>query len=186
MMTHHIQLNLRDINQLFNTIDPSPFVEKDLDRNAEDFILSWAHEFPLDEPVNIILHLKKLPQNHDSKHLVEEAIHNYFSYRVRLNQMEFSRLMKQGRMSLIVGFSFLGACLLITQVLMSNAQGLVPDFIKQGLIIAGWVAMWRPMEIYLYEWWPLRHRGKIFNKLSRMAVEIRKGVDPEAELLPLL
>jgi hypothetical protein len=44
---NHIQLNLRDINQLFNTIDPSPFQERDLDRNAEDFILSWAQEFPL-------------------------------------------------------------------------------------------------------------------------------------------
>ena len=46
---NHIQLNLRDINQLFNTIDPSPFQERDLDRNAEDLILSWAQEFPLNK-----------------------------------------------------------------------------------------------------------------------------------------
>ncbi|MEO8207354.1 MAG: hypothetical protein ABI615_14345 [Chthoniobacterales bacterium] len=183
---HHIQLNLRDINQLFNTIDPSPFVEKDLDRNAEDFILSWAHEFPLDEPVDLIVHLKKLPQNHNATTLVEEAIHNYFAYKVRLNKMEFGRLMKQGQMSLVVGFSFLGACLLLTKLLMSNTQGLTLDFLKQGLTIAGWVAMWRPMEIYLYQWWPLRHRGKIFDKLSHMPVEVRKGLDPDAELLPLL
>ena len=40
--------------------------------------------------------------------------------------------------------------------------------------IAGWVAMSRPLEIYLYEWWPLRRRGQIFEKLSRMRVEVRK------------
>jgi len=41
------------------------------------------------------------------------------------------------------------------------------------------VAMWRPMEIYLYDWWPLRRRSKIFAKLSHMPVEVvpkRNGV----------
>jgi hypothetical protein len=51
-VTHNIELNLRDINQLFNTIDPSPFPDKDLDRSAEDFIVSWAQEFPIDEPAH--------------------------------------------------------------------------------------------------------------------------------------
>src|SRR5471030_538901 len=73
-MANQIQLNLRDINQLFNTIDPSPFPEKDLDRSAEDFILSWAQEFPIDAPVDLIVYLRKLPEGHRAKHLVEEAI----------------------------------------------------------------------------------------------------------------
>jgi hypothetical protein len=183
-MPNHIQLNLRDINQLFNTIDPSPFQERDLDRNAEDFILSWAQEFPLNEPMDLIVLLKTLPENQNTKHLVAEAIHHYFIYRARLNQMEFRRLMKQGRTSLMVGLSFLGLCLFINQLLRSSAHGILPDFIQQGLTIAGWVAMWRPMEIYLYDWWPLRRRGKMFNKLSRMPVEVKKGHDSDAELPP--
>jgi hypothetical protein len=84
-----------------------------------------------------------------------------------------------------VGISFLATCLVITQLLMSNEHGIVPYFIQQGLTIAGWVAMWRPMEIYLYDWWPLRQRGKVFKKLSLMPVEIRKGSDPDAELFPI-
>jgi hypothetical protein len=183
-VANHIQLNLRDINQLFNTIDPSPFPEKDLDRSAEDFILSWAQEFPIDEPVDLIVYLRKLPEGHPAKHLVEEAIHNYFAYRARLNQMEFRRLMRQGRTSLIVGLSFLALCLLTSQFFAAHQAGMLPNFIEQGLTIAGWVAMWRPMQIYLYDWWPLLHRGKIFNKLSHMPIEVRKGHDPEAEFLP--
>jgi hypothetical protein len=46
--------------------------------------------------------------------------------------------------------------------------------LREGLIIAGWVAMWRPMEIFLYEWWPLRRKGHLYEKLSRMHVEVRK------------
>ena len=67
-------------------------------------------------------------------------------------------------MSLMVGLSFLGLCLFITEILLPKGSGILPDFIQQGLTIAGWVAMWRPMEIYLYDWWPLRLRGKIFTK----------------------
>lgn len=169
----HIELNLRDINQLFNTMDPSPFHEKDLDDDAAEFILSWAQEFHRREPVDLIVHLEKLPEGQDAKRLVGEAVRNYFAYRARLNELEFKRLMKQGRMSLLVGLSFLGLCLLIIELLLMNRPGALPNFFAQSLTIAGWVAMWRPMEIYLYSWWPLRRRGKIFDKLSRMPIEVR-------------
>jgi hypothetical protein len=169
----HIELNLRDIHQLFNTMDPSPFHEKDLDHDAEEFIVSWAQEFHRHEPVDLIVHLEKLPDGQDANRLVTEAVHNYFDYRARLNQLEFKRLMKQGRMSLLVGLSFLGLCLLIIELMLLNHPGTLPNFLAQSLTIAGWVAMWRPMEIYLYSWWPLRRRGKIFDKLCRMTVEVK-------------
>ncbi len=147
-----------------------------MDQDAEDFILNWAQEFPLDEPIDLVIHLQKLPED-KMKPLVEEGIHNYFAYRARLNQMEFRRLMRQGRTSLLVGVSFLGICLLINEVLLAHALGILPDFVQQGVTIVGWVAMWRPMEIYLYEWWPLRHKGLVFKKLSTMPIEVRLGTN---------
>lgn len=170
----HIELSLRDINQLFNTMDPSPFHEKDLDHDAEEFIFSWAQEFHRHEPVDLIVYLEKLPNGHAANRLVEQAVHHYFAYRARMNQLEFKRLLKQGRMSLLVGLSFLGLCLLTIELLVLNRSGTIPNFLSQSLTIAGWVAMWRPMEIYLYEWWPLRRRGQILDKLSRMPIEVKQ------------
>jgi hypothetical protein len=171
---HHIEMNLRDVEQLFNTMDPSPFHQKDLDDDAAEFILSWAQEFHRHEPVDLIIHLEKSLDDHNTQRLVEDAVHNYFSYRARLNGLEFKRLMKQGRMSMLVGLSFLGVCFLMIGLLGRNSAGQWLGFFKEGLTIAGWVAMWRPLEIYLYEWWPLRRRGQILEKLSRMPVEVRK------------
>jgi hypothetical protein len=157
-------------------MDPSPFHEKDLDRDAEEFILSWAQEFHRHEPVDLIIHLEKLPDNHNAQRLAENAVHHYFAYRARLNELEFKRLMKQGRMSLLVGVAFLFLCFLVIELVpLRNAMGF-PSFFKEGLTITGWVAMWKPLEIYLYDWWPLRRRGQIFEKLSRMTVEVRKKV----------
>ena len=39
-----IELRLNNVGQPFNTMDPSPFHERDLDHDAEEFILSWARE----------------------------------------------------------------------------------------------------------------------------------------------
>lgn len=169
-----IELNLREVGQLFNTMDPSPFHEKDLDRDAEEFIVSWAREFPLDEPVALVVHLGAMPQEQEPQPMIEGAVHHYFAYRVGLNRLEFRRLMQDGRRSLFTGLAFLAACLIASRFLVGAGTGTFSTFARESLAIAGWVAMWRPMEIYLYDWWPLRRRAKVLKKLSQMPVEVRK------------
>jgi len=154
-------------------MDPSPFHERDLDDDAEEFIVSWAREFPRRDPVSLVVHVDQLPGHGDARHLLETAVHNYFAYRAKLNLHEFRHLLKEGRTSLIIGLAFLAACTLMSQLLRQRA-GTLPIVLREGLIIAGWVAMWRPMEIFLYEWWPLLRRGRLYEKLSRMRVEVRK------------
>jgi hypothetical protein len=117
--------------------------------------------------------VNQLPPHDDAEHLLETAVHNYFAYRAKLNRLEFRHLLKQGRTSLIIGLAFLAACVLTSELLRRQA-GTLPIVLREGLIIAGWVAMWRPMEIFLYEWWPLLRRGRLYEKLSRMPVEVRK------------
>jgi len=170
-----IELNLRDMSQLFNSMDPSPFHEKDLDHDAEEFIISWAQEFHSREPVELLVHLQQLPEAREAKRLIEQAVHHYFAYRARLNQLEVRRLLEQGRLSLVIGLLFLAVCLSISEILASGT-GTGPRIVREGLTIAGWVAMWRPMQVYLYDWWPLRQRGRILEKLSRMKVEVRQRV----------
>ncbi len=169
---HRIEVNLRDLRQLFNTMDPSPFHEKDLDHDAEEFIVSWAREFPVDEPVVLVLHLRERAVGENPQPVAEQGVQHYFAYRARLNAMEFRRLMKEGWQCLLIGVVFLGLCLAASGALGRQESGGLLGVVREGLVIAGWVAMWRPMEIYLYEWWPLRRRRRVYEKLSRMPVEI--------------
>jgi hypothetical protein len=171
---HRIQISLRDLSQLFNSMDPSPFHEKDLDHDAEEFIESWVSEFPRNEPVNLDIYLQQWPESPDAQEVAEKAIHNYFAYKAQLNRMEFRRLMKQGQATLLIGFTFLAACLLTSQFIASLSNTPLHELVRESLLIAGWVALWKPMEIYLYDWWPLRRRGAILKKMSLMPVELRK------------
>jgi hypothetical protein len=168
---HSIKLELRDLSQLFNSMDPSPFIQKDLDDDAEEFIVSWAQEFSIDAPIRLSIYLEQWPAE-DPKELIKTAVHNHFAHRAKITGLEFSRLLKQGRTSLFIGLTFLTACLILSNVLLGHEAGTWAAVARESLTIAGWVAMWRPMQIYLYDWWPLRRRGRIYKKLSHMSVEV--------------
>jgi hypothetical protein len=152
-------------------MDPSPFIEKDLDDKAEEFIVGWAREFPRDAPLKLHVQLERWPAQ-DPTELIREAVQNHFAHRAELTQLEFTNLMKQGRTSLFIGLSCLAVCLIISNALLPAKGGAWAGVLRESLNIAGWVAMWRPMEIYLYDWWPLRRRIRIFDRLSQMPVEV--------------
>ena len=170
---HEIRLHLGGIEQLFNSMDPSPFNEKDLDADAEEFIMSSAEEYPLGTPIALVLHLDHGAENPEAEALVRGAVHHYFSYRARLNAMEFGRLMRQGQTALVIGLLFLLACVIAQSLMAGLGSGALASFARESVIIAGWVAMWRPMQTYLYDWWPLRRRGRILRKLSQIPVRVR-------------
>ncbi len=167
-----INIRVQEINQLFNTMDPSPFHEKDLDDNADEYIVSSAEEFHIREPLALIVHLGQAPQGPDPQPMLEEAVHNHYSARAAISRLEFRRLMRDGRRSLLIGFAFLCLCLGIGQLVVRPDVGTFRQILGEGLTIAGWVAMWRPFEIYLYDWWPERRRMRLFRKMSEMPVRV--------------
>jgi hypothetical protein len=88
-----IEIYLENLDQFFNSMDPSPFHEKDLDDDAEEFIVSWAEEFQFNDPIVLVIHLSRYPTNIDPQQVVEKAVHNHFAYKVRLNRLQFKRLL---------------------------------------------------------------------------------------------
>lgn len=171
----HLRISLRNVRQLFNSMDPSPFYERDLDDNAERYLVSWVQETHRDEPLKLTLHLDEIPPEGMDLALksITESIHHYFAERERLTHLEFRRLLRQGRTSLAIGVTFLVACLGAAEILATTTQGVFPGLLRESLTIAGWVAMWRPLEIYLYEWWPVRRQAQMFHRMSLMPVELQ-------------
>ncbi len=166
-----IMLRLRELPQLFNSMDPSPFVDRDLDADAEEYITSWARELPADHELELAIELA-LPPPPESLHGVEDAVRRYFATRAGIKRLEFSQLMRRARASLVIGLVFLASCLLLGGLVGSSLSGPLATIIREGLTICGWVAMWRPLEIYLYDWWPLMEERRRIELLSRIRVRI--------------
>jgi HAMP domain-containing protein len=169
-----IEVKLGAIEQLFNSMDPSPFHERDLDHDAEQFIVSWAQEFPSHSALRLVVHLERAPEAvADPQALIAESVKHYFHYRAEMTRREFRLLMKEGRVALAIGLAFLMVCELAAQSLPAT-HGTWSGMVRQGLTIIGWVAMWRPLEIYLYRWWPVRRLERVYRNLSQMQVEVRQ------------
>lgn len=173
-----MDLSLNSLAQLYNSLDAAPFYDKDLDVNAEHFIVSWVGELPRTAELSLVLHLKDYPADARQRDEAARGIRNYFATRERLTRAELHALLRQGRLSLVIGVGFLAMCLLGSELLAKGAHSLWTQLVSQSLTVAGWVAMWRPLQIYLYDWWPVRRRQLDYRRLGRMPVEVRPSREP--------
>lgn len=164
-------LSLRSLDRLYNPLDASPFHQKDLDPDAERFILDWVAELPPRAPLSLVIHLDDWPDAAQRQSAVR-GIGAYFEQGARRTRRELATLLRQGRLSLVIGLSFLGLCLLASEYLASVPDSLGSKLLSQSLTVGGWVAMWRPLQIYLYDWWPLRRRLRDYHRLARMPIEL--------------
>ena len=168
-----IEVRVGELKQLFNGLDPSPFREKDLDSNAEAFIVGWAREVPPEAPLGLTVHLDRPAGLPNEATLLGEAVREYFSHRSAASRQQLRQLLRVGRTSLLIGLACLTTSIVAGDLLARVLSGWqVADIVKESLLIGGWVAMWRPLEIFLYDWWPIRAEGRLFDRLAAMHVRI--------------
>lgn len=169
-----IQIRVDEVSQLFNTLDPFPFRERDLDKDAEDFILGWARELPKHHPIDIVIHVPDAEKQKANAAQMAEALNRYFDYRAGAVALDLKGLFRVGRLSLLIGLTVLAACLLTSRLLVQLfGESEVGRYLNEGLIILGWVANWKPIELFLYEWWPIAQRRNLYQRLAKARVELR-------------
>lgn len=168
-----IEIRLEKLSQLFHSLDPYPFRERDLDRDAEEFIVDWARELPHNQPLSILVHLPKPEAESEHAAQVEGAVRRYFKYRAVVAAHDLKELFAVGRVYLLIGLTMLIACMAAAQ-LVSNLAGKTSwaPIVSEGFIILGWVANWRPAEIFLYDWWPMARRRRLMRRLSEASVAL--------------
>ena len=168
-----IEVRVAELRQLFNAIDPSPFRERDLDPRAEEFIVEWARDLPGDAQWALLVHLQRSAGQADEAPILGESIHQYFKERAMGSRRRLRELFRRGRISLVIALVFLGTSIAVGDALASVIRDArVAEIIREGLLIVGWVAMWRPLEVFLYDWWPIRAEARLFDRLSTMPVRI--------------
>lgn len=172
-----IEINLREARQLFNTLDPSPFRERDLDPAAEEYLVSAAREIG-HERTKLLIHLLEFPARDDYRVDLPLAIRNYFEYRSAHAREQLRLMFGRGLFSLGIGVAFLCVCLWLRAMAGALAPSSMTAIAGEGLLILGWVAMWRPVEIFLYDWWPVVGQRRIFLRLAAMPIEIQVAMPP--------
>lgn len=169
-----IELKIREIGQLFQSLDPLPFRERDLDAAVEEYVVAWAREQGGARPIQILVHLPGDEAGRAEAGHIGDAIRNYFAYRAEVSRWELKELFRVGRASFAIGLAVLALCIILgAEISRQVGEGYAGRFFSEGLIILGWVANWRPIEIFLYDWWPLVRRRRLYERLARAAIDLR-------------
>jgi hypothetical protein len=167
-----IRVSVRCPEQMFNSIDPSPFYERDLDEGAERFILAWARDVPKDQQLKLEVTVAE-PGPADGLQHIGEAVHQQFRRRSESASVELRQLFRRGRISTVIGLSFLAASVIVGDVVFhALGETHAARIIQEGLHLLGWVSTWKPIETYLYAWWPIVGDRRLYDRLNSMPVEV--------------
>ena len=169
-----IELTVQEVAQLFESLDPYPFRDRDLDKDAEEFIVGWARELPGDHALRIVVHLPEVQAQSHAALETAGGMNRFFSHRAEAISRDLRELFRVGRMSLAIGVSVLVACVVAAQY-AETVIGSAPlgRIVQESLIIMGWVANWKPLEIFLYDWWPLARRRNLYRRLAAAKIDLK-------------
>src|SRR5688572_399359 len=131
--THTLELRVHALAQLFNSLDPTPFLNKDLDVACERFIENWALSLPHASHLALTIHVVESPVPPAAVELVTAAIHNHYAYKAGLVRGELSQLLRLGRTSLLIGLGFVAGCLLLAEAVSSIVSGPIARIIRESL-----------------------------------------------------
>jgi hypothetical protein len=169
-----IELHIGELAELFDSFDPCPFLERDLAAAAEEYIVESMRELHT-PPTSMVFHIDRTTDAARDVEILETAIHRHFGRKTGLASRELRAMLRRGWISLAIGLAFLFALLGASE---SAHAGLFPSplasVLRESLVIGGWVAMWRPLEVFLYDWWPVAGQRRMYAALARIPIRVRK------------
>lgn len=169
-----IEVHVGELKQLFNSIDPSPFRNKDLDPGAEEFIVGWAKDLPSDVALALVVDLDRPAGLPDEAAVLRDAVHEFFRQRAEAYRWRLRELFRHGRTSLLIGLTVLAGAIALGDFLANLLKtSRIGEILRESLTIGGWVSMWRPLEVFLYDWWPIRNEARLSDRLAAMPVRVR-------------
>ncbi len=171
-----VSIHVRDLAQLFNSLDPSPFWDRDLDRAAAQFIEEEFSEKMSAGVWHLHVHAQ---EGIASAADLQAAVEHYYG---RLASSERRALHEQFRMAqlALVGGVLIFLISMGARGIAFRVFGSLSAVLDEGLIILAWLALWRPAEALLYEWVPLYRRRRLFERLAGIRVSVRSDI-PAAE-----
>ena len=167
-----LEIKLTSIMQLFNSFDPAPFHEKELDSAAEQYIVDTVKDFPAKTEFKMIIYLPKDLVAGEQARKIAPAIHNHFQYKMLVADRRFRARFRFGRWSLLIGLTSLAIALVSRQIVATMYNTFFGQLLSDALLIVGWAAMWEPITVLLYELWPIIQTKRIYEKISKVDIEI--------------
>jgi hypothetical protein len=166
-----IEIRIRSPEQLVDSLDPAPFYDKALDRAAERYLLECAEDLSAARTLRVVVHAPATFPAREAE--IAAVIHGHFRREHALAERRLRLRMRLGRRTLLLGALVLIVALALRELLLPRVgHAAVAAVLSEGLLILGWVALWRPMETVLYERSDLGQKHAALARLARVPVTL--------------
>ena len=174
MRGSEIILELHDVDQLLIAPDSLFYGKRMLNADAEEVIIEEVTKASSNDQIHLKIHLRE--DEISRKDEISTAIHQHFTYRRKKSERQLQKTLQLGWQSLLISIVFLGLLISLTLVIIKLLpEGGLSITFREILIILGWVSLWRPADLLLYEWRPFKREINLFRKLEQCKVEIVTG-----------
>ena len=161
--TYHIDVHLDNYRDVYSEWDYSPFVNRDMDEDLLEYLMSCSYEIPMKKNLDINFFLLKTLHDTSREKRSIEGIHNYFGYRIRQVKTQRFRQMRN-----TLTFFVIGVILLIFAVFSTSLikNPILEQLLSEGLYIGAWVAMWEMFSIWFFHINGLNYKIKHYLRLK--------------------
>lgn len=172
--TATVRVHVREEAQLYNAFDPSPFWDRDLDRNAADFIEGEFREHLLAGEWHLEV---QAPADHVDARTLQTAITTYYDRLAQSARRELDEHLRAARIGTLAGLALFVTIIAMRTLLLAAVRDL-PLAINEGLILVAWLMLWRPAETLLYDWIPLHRKRRLYERLRGIRVTVNEEASP--------
>ena len=165
-----VNIHVRNLAQLFNSLDPSPFWDRDLDRDAAEFIEEEFSEKLSAKTWH--LHVQT-QEGADGAADLQLAVEHYYERLANSARYRLRDEMRRGQLALLGGLGIFLVSMTIRGIVTGVVHGGAPRMLDEGLIIVAWLALWRPAEWLVYGWVPLHRKRRLYERLAAIRVSVR-------------
>jgi hypothetical protein len=169
--TVDLTLTLRSVQQLLLSPEAVPFATGRIRPDAETFLVDQLRKGPRGHRMRlvVIIPATELLRARD----IRSTIHEHFALRHDQINQQIADTWRVGRRSLLLGVVLLTLVLACVDAAgRFIGEGPLSRSVQEGLTILGWVALWRPAELLLHEWRPLREQASLFADLEHLEVDV--------------
>ena len=174
-----IDLKIQRTAQLFDGRDPAPFRERDLDEDAVDYLVAAAEEIGSRVPLRVVVWIAEPAVDstaaEPASEMIRGAMASHFGWALERLARDVRLHFRRAQLALLLGLGVLSLFLTLAQLTLRLPDGALRQVLREGLVIIGWVAMWRPIELLLYDWWPQLHQRRQLRRLQEAEVVVHEG-----------
>jgi hypothetical protein len=166
-----VTIRLDNLDQLIERCPPSPFRKRRLREEAEKYLIEQVTALSGKSAVKLLIVLPRTETLETNS--VAEAIHEHFNFLRIEAEKRLAETRRFGWRTLGIALLFLAAAIAAVQLLKRYLPAVTAiSVITEGLTIFAWVALWRPGELLLYEWYPFTRDARLFRKLEESEIQL--------------